>query len=218
MTQYMGDCRTILDELPPESVDCVITDPPYNIGKDFGEGTKADRKENYIPWLNDIWIKCGRIVRAGGFLIYTNRIKFIPDGMNPPEPWRFFHLFVWHKPLSLAGCWYGIAPHWEPIFVYLKGDKPWRPFRDSLVQSDVILANVVTDGNGSHPTVKPTTLIGKLIEWAVPVPGLVLDPFSGSGTTGVAAKSLGRQAILIDISEDYGLLARARVEKVNLPL
>jgi hypothetical protein len=260
-----GDCRDVLAELPAESVSCCVTDPPYNVGKDFGNGPKADRRPDYEAWLSSVWESCGRVVMNGGFLVFTNRIAYLPVGMLAvPPPWRFFHVEVWHKPLSLAGCWYGIAPHWEPIFVYVKG-KPWRPFRGELVMSDVHEANVVTDGLGSgHPTVKPISLMVELIEHYCPksicvkcgrprvriienkamviarsgraeaagcrtlpsgtmleppeqttlgwtdcgcaagwTPGLILDPFIGTGTSGIAARKLGRRCIGIDASREY---------------
>lgn len=208
---YCGDAREVMRSLPAESVDAIVTDPPYNVGKDFGSGKEADRRPDYVEWLNLVWIECGRIAKEGGFLIYTNRIKYLPIGMNPPLPWRLFHIAVWHKPLALAGCWYGIAPHWEPIFILVKG-KPWRAFRGPDVLADVLSHNVVIDGNGNHPTVKPTALYQQLIDFAS-LPGeIICDPFLGSGTTAVAARMLGRRCIGIDVSERYIAQAIKRLE------
>lgn len=212
---WVGDALTMLRRLPSESVQAIITDPPYNIGKDFGNGVSADRRDDYDEWLTSIWAECGRLATDGAYLIYTNRIAHLPVGMLAvPDPWRFHHVFAWHKPLALAGCWYGIAPHWEPIFVYVKG-KPWRPFRSEFVMSDVRQHNVATTRTG-HPTEKPIALMRDLVEYACPTDGVVLDCFAGSGTTLVAAQTLGRRYIGIEIGEQWCAVAAKRLAPLPL--
>jgi len=212
VTIYHGDCREILSQLPGESVDLVLTDPPYNVGKDYGNGTQADRRNDYLPWLNSIWVEAGRVAKDGSFLIYTNTTTFIPYGMNPPPPWRYFHLAIWNKPLSLRPAFYGICPHWEPIFIALKGDKPWRPFRGDEIFSDVFSANVTfcKGRKRDHPAVKPVSLCERLILFGCPPNGTVLDPFVGTGTTLLAAKKFGCHAIGCDTSERFCKLSAKR--------
>ncbi len=195
--------------------DAVITDPPYNVGKDYGNGSKADKREDYIDWLNGYWKYLSIFVKAGGFLVYTNITQFIPQGMKPPEPWRYFHLACWNKPLSLRPAFYGICPHWEPIFICLKGKKPWRKFRDKDVFSDVISANVVydKDGNKEHPAPKPLKLYIELVKWATPPNGWILEPFGGTGTTALAAKVLKRHCVMFETNERYCQIAAERIKK-----
>jgi DNA modification methylase len=131
-------------------------------------------------------------------------------GMHPPAPWRFFHLAVWHKPLALARCWYSIAPHWEPVFIYVKGKKPWRSFRNADVFPDVFQASVQTIRRG-HPTEKPEALWGPLLRFGCPPAAIVLDPFSGSGTTAAVAKRLHMQAVLVDNNPAYLEMTRGRI-------
>lgn len=212
---HVGDCREVLKTLPNESVDLVITDPPYNVGVDYGFGAGADRKEDYVGWLNHIWELAGRVCREGGLLIYTNRNNFIPLGMSPPKPWKFFHLAVWHKPLSLRPAFYGICPHWEPIFILLKGKKPWRPYRSDSVFNDVISVNVEYGRKNEHPTIKPLGLFAVIIDFWCPPGGTVLDPFAGSGTTLAAAKLLGRKAIGIEINPKYKPMIEKRIAETT---
>lgn len=216
---YCGDTIEVLRTLPEESAHCVIADPPYNIGKNFGNGKQADRRADYHQWLWDVWAACGRVVRAGGFLVYTNRIAHIPMGMLAiPEPWRFFHLEVWHEPLSFGGIFYGVAPHWTPIFIYVKG-KPWRPFRSALVMSDVHSVSVVAGSARTrinHPTVKPEALIRDFVLHYTREGEVILDPFIGSGTTCVVARKLGRRWIGIDLNAEYLMMAQRRLEGVSL--
>lgn len=65
----------------------------------------------------------------------------------------------------------------------------------------------------THPTVKPAALMAHLVQMVTPPGGLVLDPFSGSGTTGLAAARFGFRAILMEQSEDYAAIARARIAR-----
>jgi len=208
---YCADCREMLPLLPNKSIDLVLTDPPYNVGIDYGSGAKADRRKDYIPWLNDIWVKVASVTKDGSFLIYTNTTTFIPDGMNPPPPWRYFHLACWHKPLSLRPSFYGVVPHWEPIFISLKGNKPWRVFRDEDIFNDVVSANVEFGSKDTHPCIKPLLLYKKLILFGCPPDGVILDPFLGSGVTARAAKELNRKCIGIEIEEKYCKIAKQRL-------
>jgi len=184
-----------------------------------------DKKENYIEWLNSIWQECGRVAKDGRFLIYTNTIFFIPTGMNPPKPWHYFHLACWNKPLSLRPSFYGICPHWEPIFISLKGVKPWRPYRNEEIFSDVIDANVTylyTKWKGYreklHPTVKPLYLYQRLVDFGFPKDGVVIDPFLGSGVTALACKIMGRKCIGIEINEKYCEIAANRCRQTVMGL
>ena len=200
-----GDCLEVLPRFPDESVDAIVTDPPYNIGRD---GTKP--RKDYHEWLREVWSECGRIAKDEALLVFSWRVRCLPD-LVPPEPWRLWHIGVWHKPLSLGGCWYGIAPHWEPLIFLLKGKKPWRPFRSKEVFSDVYVANVQLPRHG-HPTEKPVGLYTRLLDFACPPGGLVLDPLCGSGTTLIAAAKTGRSAVGIEINPDYISIAKNRLE------
>lgn len=205
ITVYCSDCDDMSSVVEYSSCDLVLTDPPYNVGKDYGNGVASDKKENYVEWLNSIWDYCALFVKEGSFLIYTNTTRFIPFGMNPPSSWKYFHLACWNKPLSLRPAFYGICPHWEPIFILLKGEKPWRKFRGKDILADVINANVVYDksGNKKHPTPKPLELYLALAQWGCPLGGRILEPFGGTGTTAMAAKMLGMECIIFEQNPAY---------------
>ena len=219
VTIYHGDCREVLSQLEVNS-GLILTDPPYNVGKDYGNGSKADRRPDYLQWLNDIWVASARVVEEGNFLIFTNTTQFIPSGMVSPLPWRYLHLACWNKPLSLRPAFYGICPHWEPIFIYYKGEKPWRPFRNRQVFNDVVNANVVYDktGNKKHPTPKPLELYLPIIPFFTPPTGIVLDLFIGTGTVLAAAKLLGYKSIGIDNNKKYCEIAARRCSQEVMEL
>jgi DNA modification methylase len=83
------------------------------------------------------------------------------------------------------------------------------------VVSGMQLKIKLSEGKCSHPTVKPVKLMEYLIKMVTPKGGIVLDPFAGSGTTGVACKNLNRNYILIEKEPEYVKIAEARLTKLN---
>ena len=138
--------------------------------------------------------------------------------MNPPEPWHYFHLACWHKPLSLRPAFYGVLPHWEPIFISLKGDKPWRAFRGKDIFNDVVSANVEFGSKDTHPCIKPVSLYKKLALFGCPARGVILDSFLGTGTTARGAKELGYYCVGIEIEEKYCEIAANRCRQMVMEL
>ena len=180
-----GDCIEAMKGLPDNSVDLVLTDPPYGV--------------DYADWDAEIpsgWL--AEACRIGKYVVFT------PGNGNQkqyPEPiWTI----CWARPGSVQRVRKGTGfSHWEPILVY--GDT--NPY-----QVDYLCLNANTGAEKlGHPCPKPL----KLMLWLVlksKTTGVVLDCFCGSGTSCVAAKMLGRHYIGIDISEKYCEIARKRVE------
>jgi site-specific DNA-methyltransferase (adenine-specific) len=217
ITIYHGDCRDILPQL--ESVDLVLTDPPYGAGVKYGN-SYSDDPTTYWDWF----IPTVEIMRgAGRVLAFTHRVKSI--GMISGWDW----IGVWNKPYSagnrIGNSW--VLPHWEPIYFFgIHASGRQGQLRNSHFRSDVFTFNPEdggpTRGFGTkernrhsdivnHPTIKPldlfTELAGLLSE-----PGQILcDPFVGGGTTLRAAKDLGRKAIGIEIEEKYCEIAAERL-------
>lgn len=199
-TLYLGDCREILPTLP--NVDAVMTDPPYGIdyggrlkGKGDGYGN-ADRngwKDYGSPeWdqarperaVFDAMRQCSasQIIWGG---------NYFTDFLPPTMQW-----LVWDKgqrDFSLADCEFAWSSQQKAarIFTYSRGA-------------------ALQDGK-EHPTQKPIALI----EWCIEQlrgPQTILDPFMGSGTTGVACMNLGRKFIGIEIEQKYFDIACRRIE------
>lgn len=198
ITIYHGDCRDVLPSLDP--VDLVLTDPPYNAGKDYGKHDDAMAVAAYESWCADWFAQCQAA---------TKRIIVFPGHGNLPIWWSI-------KKPSGIGCWYkpgnpassGITQfcEWEP-WLY------WGPF---LGGSDTIRATVSKQRDtGDHPCPKPITLFRTLIHRTKAQ--TVIDPFLGSGTTLRAAKDLGRKAIGIELEERYCEIAAKRLQQAVLP-
>jgi DNA modification methylase len=194
ITIYHGDCREILPQIPAGSVDLVLTDPPYNVGKEYGDHNDNMNREEYDNWIESWWE------------ILPSHRRIIFPGVG--------NLFLWGKRQPVAtGCWYkpgatGKANpfqwcEWEPILVW----------GCSFSGSDVFRATVGKQSDvGNHPCPKPLLLFKRLLE-RLRTQGSVLDCFLGSGTTLVAAKHLGRKAIGIEIEERYCEIAVKRLQQ-----
>lgn len=215
ITIYHGDCRDIL---PTLRADACIFDPPYGIGRKYGE-KYSDKKEGYWEWFLPALMM---IRQRDPVTAHTHRSIHVVDHI---AGWDW--IAVWHKPWS-SGARIGnspILPHWEPIFLY--GIYSLGTKRDAF--NDVISINpeispvrrfgksprlrIETDSQGNHPLPKPITLMTFLISRLSFPEETILDPFMGSGTTLVAAKNLGRHAIGIEIEEKYCEIAAKRLSQ-----
>ena len=182
-TLYLGDCRDILPTLG--RVDAVITDPPYGIGIASNPVRQAHKK---MEW--DAAAPGSALISA---CIAAGEVAVLWGGnyFDLPPSQCFF---VWDKvqpqDFSLAMC--------EQAWTNRKG--PAKLFRQSVLSY-----------RKEHPTQKPIELMKWCIEQAGN-PQTILDPFMGSGTTGVAAVQMGRQFIGIEREPEYFEIACKRIE------
>jgi site-specific DNA-methyltransferase (adenine-specific) len=206
-TLYLGDCLEILPTLP--KVDAVITDPPYGIAYKHGGGMRGgeigntaaanargsppihgdDKPFDPVPWLTF----CSNVILWGADHFYPR----LPDSgrwlafdkLNGMEPWDSFSdvEFGWHSK-----------------------DKAARLF--SMKWKGLACDKTEESGLREHTTQKPIRLMRWCIEQAGE-PQIILDPFMGSGTTGVACAQLGRKFIGIEIEPKYFDIACRRIEQ-----
>ena len=209
VTIYHGDCREILPQLPDNSVDLVLTDPPYNGGIDYGFGTNDSRDwGDYLNWLVPIIRESERLSRGPViyFLSHHGLIKVI-------ERYKPYWVGAWYIPSNYANPVNKggmiILPRWEPFLIY--GDL--RSIRAVLPDCIQSLPN---REKLAHPCPKPIyimqTIIGAGDFYEI------IDPFMGSGTTPMAAKKLSRHCTGIEIEERYCEIAanRCRQEVMEL--
>lgn len=190
VTIYHGDCREVIEALLPE-VDAVLTDPPYGVGKAAWDGRIPD-----VTWI-DVVLELAPVVA------FTSGIKEMYA--YPAPSW----VMAWARSGSTQTNGLGGINNWEPILVYGRHTLP-----NDLIQ----MAHTPQPDAAGHPTPKPLRLYSKLVA-AFSKPGdTILDPFMGSGTTLVAAKSLGRKAIGIEIEERYCEIAAQRCSQEVLGL
>ncbi len=199
ITIYHGDCRDILPTLDP--VDLVLTDPPYNVGYEYGEGTNDHRdRTEYFEWCKQ-WF--GLLRRRARVVALTPGTKNIGSWYQIEDPRC---LMCWHKPAAMGRSAVGFC-NWEPVCVW--SDVALSRQGDNL-GTDVVTAPIKTMDGISHPCPKPIAWARGFIK-RLTRSGPVLDPFMGSGTVLIAAKDMGLQAIGIEIEERYCEIAAKRL-------
>lgn len=203
---YHGDCREILPQLEDQSAGLVLTDPPFNARFDYGPGTYDEREwSDYAAWLIPVILELERI-SANMVMVFASVNGLLEISCR----YRPRHVCVWDKPMSFTPRQGGSAflPHWEACLIYGKTWGEGGRVPDYHI-SDVWHHNP-TAANG-HPCPKPISLMKQLLG---NIPGEpILDCFAGSGTTLVAAKSMNRRAIGIEIEEKYCEIAAKRLSQ-----
>lgn len=216
---YLGDCLDILPTLEAGSVDAVITDPPYD--KRTHEGAITDRsggvKDNKIDFahlINHAYL-VNEFLRISkrwslAFCTFEDMGKFSDEASK---------VGAWVR----AGVWDRVNP--APQFT---GDRPSQAADGLAIWHNPevkkrwngrgqqgIWRYSVESGNKEHPTQKPLLLMTKLIYQFTDEGDTVLDPFMGSGTTGVACAKLGRNFIGIEKYPTYFKIAQRRIEQAE---
>jgi len=199
VTIYCGDCLEIVPGLG--RFDLLLTDPPYGIGKDGQKcttGGHGGRKAyNFEGW--DIerpapWVLMMLLDHAEKHIIWGG--NYFADVLPATMKW-----LVWDKGQRINQS---------------DGELAWTSEQGALRIYTLNRIALMQDG-AQHPTQKPEELIRWCIQQADPVQ-TILDPFAGSGTTGRAAKDLGRKAVLIEREERYCEIAASRMAQGVLPL
>lgn len=192
---YCGDCLAILPTLPRGEIDAVVTDPPYGIGIEYG--TYSDSKEK---WKALIGACVPQVKRVAKFVV-------MPACDRMEMEWWYVN----HKPEWMMAWYKGSPGHrspvgfndWEPLLTW---GRPYKPMHDHF-------QTVCGFDDNGHPCPKPVEWSMWLSERAAPTGGTILDPFMGSGTTGVAAVRLGRRFVGIEIEPRYFDIAVKRISQ-----
>lgn len=198
VTLYHGDCLTEHREWL--AADVLVTDPPYGIAwkqnaygkasRGAGQRTKAS---NGIQNDSDTSARDNALAAFGDKpgVVFGDILQSFPKGVN--------RVLVWQKPADAgfmgSSNW---RKDWEPVFI--TGKWPKRPAKLSSVLA-TSAGSHRQYAQGIHPHAKPLDVMENLI--AATPPGTIADPFSGSGSTLVAAKALGRKVIGVELEEKY---------------
>lgn len=200
-----GDCLDVLRTIPAGSVDAVVTDPPY--GLNYGYRSYEDTPDNLAGLVTGFVPECRRIGK---------RVAVFPGVHNlwlyPRADWVMS--WSWRSTSHFGKCGYSM---WQPILFYGQDVKGFGSV-NGVLKSDTAH---FPDGNGigflgedraNHPCPKPE----RVMRWAIKRftlhnDEIVIDPFCGSGTTGVACMQMGRRFIGIEIDDGYATIARRRI-------
>ena len=225
VTLIQGDCLEVMKDIPDKSVDAVITDPPYKLssgGHDYPEGMchhfdklwgySNDGKlfdvpnfEDWIPIIFDI------SKPSSEFFMMVND-KNIQGALNiaTQNKYRLHNVIVWDKQIKIANKWF--MKQCEFILYFWKG---LAKNINNMGTSQLFSMNPGNIGSKVHPSEKPINLMKMIIENATSEGDTILDPFMGSGTTGVACVQTGRNFIGIEIDPTYFAIAEKRIHEAE---
>jgi len=211
---YNADCLELMKDIPDNSIDLVLTDPPY--GMNFKSGYRKIQynnieNDNNLDWLN-LWLKeISRIKKDNSHLyifcswhnidIFKKEIELFFDVKN---------ILIWHKNNTGMGDLFNdYAPQYEFIIYCNPNNKPLNNGRDSNI------IKYARTNNELHPTQKPVALFEYLIKKSTNPNDLVLDCFSGSGTTAIACVNAKRNFICIEKDKGYYEASCRRLEEAK---
>lgn len=231
-TLHRGDALTVLHTLPTGSADAVITDPPYNSGgmtsaqrtgdtargkyvsgdakhklADFDGDTRDQR--GYFAWMSLVLGQCYRLTRTSGpLLIFTDwrQLPVTSDAVQAAG-WTWRGVVPWHKPIARPARG-GFKRSCEYALWATKG--PVDATRNPVYLPGLYSASQPRGSKRFHITQKPDELMRELVK-ICPPGDTILDPFAGSGSTGVAALAEGRSFIGVELSTRYDAIARERL-------
>lgn len=210
VTLYHGDCREITEWL---SADVLVCDPPYGIQHSaHGHNAPAITGETRTGRASDRVLGPEHVdVRDAALACWGVRPALVFGSWRAPRPARTQMRLVWDKGLIGMGGVGAWRPSDEEIYVL-----NWpNPKNEGGSHGSVIRASPLRgDQRPDHPTPKPVGLMERLIGWSPP--GVIADPFAGSGATLLAARAQGRRSIGVEVEERYCELIASRLAQGDL--
>lgn len=211
VTLYHGDCREKTEWL---SADVLVTDPPYGVAWKQSQHPGALGAMGHSGIAND----SDTSARDAALALWGSRPSLVFGDLRAPLPAGYRGTLVFRKPTTSRPPigrrlpWHN---NWEPIFVC----GPWpatQPSQDAVVSTRCLTASGYNGyaTRAGHPHAKPLDVLEELLICCPP--GVVADPFAGSGSTLVAAKQLGRRAVGVEIDEAYCEIAAKRLGQDTL--
>ena len=217
---FHGDAMKFLAMAPNQSVDCIITDPPYeSLEKHRKVGTTTRLTKQWfqvVPndFFPEFFAECYRVLKKDShcYVFVDQETMFAIKPMGEAAGFKFWKPIVWDK--VHIGMGYHYRARYEFILFFEKGK---RKLND-LGQPDIITAARISSQGRNWPTEKPPGVANVLIRQSTNEGELVVDPFMGSGSTGAAALMNGRNFAGCDLEAEAVEIARKRLEtRWNLP-
>ena len=237
MTLIKGNCLDVLKSMPDESVDLTLTDPPYNLGNFMRDRDTnlVKMRENFFGnagWDNlsfERWSECmdmffaeqARIIRDGGSMVVFMSLIRVETLMQIASDNGFYYKTtgIWHKtnpmPRNMNLHFINSVEGW----IYFVKKKRTGTFNNNTSAIHDFIESSSTPKKekkyGGHPTQKPEKIMQHFVQLLSNPGDVVLDPFMGSGTTGVVSKQLGRSFIGVELEENYFDIALKRISDVK---
>lgn len=228
-----GKCEEIMPKLPNESVDLIVTSPPYNLRNSTGNGMKDGRggkwsnaallkgyaeaeyndnlpHEEYAAWQRQCITEMMRLLKPNGALFYNHKWRvqagLLQDRADIVSGFPVRQIIIWRRKGGINFNKGYFLPTYEVIYMIAK--KEFVLAKGANSHGDIW--EFGQEQKNEHPAPFPLALIERVISSTNAE--IILDPFMGSGTTALAAKKLGRNFVGIELSKEYISMAEKRLK------
>ena len=227
-----GNCLEVMKSMPDESIDLVVTSPPYNLKNSTGNGMKDGRggkwssaslingyshyddnipHDEYAKWQRECLTEMLRLINNDGAIFYNHKWRvqagLLQDRQDIVQGFPVRQIIIWRRKGGINFNKGYFLPTYEVIYLIAKPNFKLVPKANA--HGDVW--EFTQEMKNGHPAPFPVQLIDRIISSTDAK--IVLDPFMGSGTTAITAMENKRDYIGIDISPDYCKMAEKRIEK-----
>lgn len=222
VTLYHGDARDVLPELARNSVDLLLTDPPYGMG--YGGDTAggagannvaADGVRQGVRVIRQVLFETAPLLKSDAHLMMFCHWNSWPDFYDALSGYATMrNALIWHKAAGSTGnILANYIRDYEVILYAARGSRDI--LGDGRYTSILTGYPTVPPAQRDHPTQKPVGLLRHIAARHCPAGGLVLDPFAGAGSTLLAASELGMRSIGVEMDEAYCESAARRLDQAS---
>ena len=237
---YNDDCRNVLSKIQSNSVDCILTSPPYNFDLSYNNYADDKQIEDYYNFLNSVFLDCYSILKSDGRLIINiqpNYKDYLPTHHTLTNillkiGYKWKAEILWDKqnyncPVTCWGSYKSpsapfIKSTFEFVEVFVKDEYVHKGNKENIDISDKEFQEWTNNcwkipaenrqQKFGHPAMFPEELVERCLKLFTFKHDLILDTFMGVGTTGVVCKKLDRDFIGIELDKTYFETAEKRIE------
>ncbi|MCL2046613.1 MAG: site-specific DNA-methyltransferase [Oscillospiraceae bacterium] len=230
---FHGDCIDIFKDIETESVDLIVTDPPYNLSKNYGNNKDNLKHDEYINFSRKWLAEAKRVLKPTGTIYLFMGVRYISYIYMILEQELGFHFNSWITWAYTQGIGKtkGFSPRHDDILMFTKSKKftfnidsiriPQKYYRSVNNMRGANPGNVwefshihyCQENRQNHPTQKPEALFERMILASSNENDIVLDPFCGSGTSLRVCQQINRYGIGIEINSDYVTMINERLSQ-----
>ena len=221
---YNDDCMNVLSALPTSAKYCIVTDPPFNVGYHYNEYKDKKDENDYYKWIKKVFesLNCPFVV-----IHYPENLHRLTLELGYcPEKCISWIYNSNNKKQHRDICFYKIAPDLSKVkqpYKNLKDKRILERISNGSKGADIYdwwyvdMVKNVSEDKTEHPCQMPAEIMMNIIK-CLPEDLIIVDPFMGSGTTGVACDNLKREFIGIEIDKKYFEIAKNRLNHNNYQL
>ncbi|MDR0991427.1 MAG: site-specific DNA-methyltransferase [Ruminococcus sp.] len=228
-----GNCLDIMKSLESDSVDLVVTDPPYNLQKNYGNESDNKTRDEYIEFTRKWVSEAKRLLKPTGTMYVFMGVRYISylyEILEQELNLEFNSWITWYYTQGI-GKTKGFSPRHDDILMFSKTNDfkfnldnvrvPQKYYRSVNNMRGANPGNVwefshihyCQSNRQNHPTQKPEALYERMILASSDEDDMVLDPFAGSGTALRVCQQLNRNCIGIEVNEEYVQMTKNRLEQ-----